>query len=71
LHILNKAKTNLILQTITTITAIKTTPATVTPPIGRELKSQTIVVMSSDWLGRSKSNYQYNSSDGRTFRSET
>ena len=32
-HILNKTKTNLILQTITTITAIKTTPATVTPQI--------------------------------------
>jgi hypothetical protein len=31
--ILNKTKTNLILQTITTITAIKTTPATVTPQI--------------------------------------
>ena len=32
-HILDIAKSNLILQTITTITAIKTTPATVTPAI--------------------------------------
>jgi hypothetical protein len=32
-HTLNKTKSNLILQTITTITAIKTIPATVRPQI--------------------------------------
>ena len=37
----------------------------------REVISQTIVVMSSDWIGRGKSNYQNNRRRGRTFMSVT
>ena len=38
---------------------------------GRHLKSQTIVVMGSDWIGRGIAYNKYNSSLGRTFMSET